>query len=1087
MRPSRNAFLGYTYQQCITFLLLVKMDVERQIDKLEIEVIINHNFDDSRISLFDGSVCCQMKDIANIKFDDLTIEKNQVIIKNKPHKLSDKINILFFKNIEIKDYNTTILGFPAYKKDNLYIISLSRNDSLKIIERLYRYNEKREAVITQFFNQKLDKRHLTIDKKELPIIDIYNIQLLEKTIDVGRKLLAFGNILFIEGKPGIGKSHLVTCLSKKYNNYLIYRFWISNQDKDYDSRLLFKNFIVNISKDLFQDYCHRTENEIIQYLGDIKKTVIIDGLDHVENYRPTELEYFISFIDRLKEKTKVIVLSRPLKREIHWEKQQLVNWNFEETKIVLDELYHITDYSICKEIFNITNGYPILVRFVTEQYKHSGKIHSLGKLESTNDYYEKIISAVNTKTALTLFIICRSYLMKSEIFLFLEEELADVVKEFIKDYPYLFEIKLNRISLFHDSLNTYLINKGNNNTKRLAKIKQIVYRSLMSEDKRFMSRISSFNLDKSMKSEIVRKYADMDCFYRIYKDCIDFEAIRSFYNQLRHWLPELEADLFSIYTYYDLSLITNILIRDQISTIHEFLYTYVKCLLFNGYNDEDITSSGYLFGMYYYYKTKDAALLYNITANQHYDTSNFYQKLEEEVWTEDNYFNLHLKPFNKKQLKGFLSKEWINIDNLEYIPHLLANIYLHNTKIDELKDFYHAVHTYIHKNKNQGIEKLRKALNPFKSVSTGLSPYFLAKAKDIILSLGNHELPNEYLTDTLKEVILKNSHEGSFDVWPKVLNYIRLSLHQKKKIDLSNITYFFSMYYQRKDVTVTNIGEALKVFEEKGFITIEEGLGIIVFTQSMSEKGIRHLLREYIELHSPEIISIVLKKYHPDKLQITWFELSAKHINCFPDSLFEYAVYQQLLHWHSYSGEVEFDEIKNVLLSNRQQELVDLLNSFKYRIRIKKDNLRVKELQALKCSLSLDTSAKDDKYIQSDEDRFKQGILDSDSIDFIKEKKLNITDIAGYTNGYYEVFADTGIFKAYEKDHVQENVLPILKNALSGQLQTIHELANLFHFPGNLPKFVYEFDIEAEYEKLYNSFMKFLKISLLDNTNLKLP
>ena len=42
MRPSRNAFLGYTYQQCITFLLLVKMDVERQIDKLEIEAIVKN-------------------------------------------------------------------------------------------------------------------------------------------------------------------------------------------------------------------------------------------------------------------------------------------------------------------------------------------------------------------------------------------------------------------------------------------------------------------------------------------------------------------------------------------------------------------------------------------------------------------------------------------------------------------------------------------------------------------------------------------------------------------------------------------------------------------------------------------------------------------------------------------------------------------------------------------------------------------------------------------------------------------------------------------------------------------------------------
>lgn len=116
MRPSRNAFLGYTYQQCITFLLLVKMDVERQIDKLEIEAIVNNNFDDARISFLGESVYCQMKDIDSIKFEDLTLEENRIIIKNKPHKLSDKINVLFFKNIDCKSYNDTFLGLPAYKR-----------------------------------------------------------------------------------------------------------------------------------------------------------------------------------------------------------------------------------------------------------------------------------------------------------------------------------------------------------------------------------------------------------------------------------------------------------------------------------------------------------------------------------------------------------------------------------------------------------------------------------------------------------------------------------------------------------------------------------------------------------------------------------------------------------------------------------------------------------------------------------------------------------------------------------------------------------------------------------------------------------
>jgi len=126
-------------------------------------------------------------------------------------------------------------------------------------------------------------------------------------------------------------------------------------------------------------------------------------------------------------------------------------------------------------------------------------------------------------------------------------------------------------------------------------------------------------------------------------------------------------------------------------------------------------------------------------------------------------------------------------------------------------------------------------LSPFKSVNADLSPYYLAKAKDIILSLGTDTLPNEYLTHTLRELILKYTPEGSFNVWPKVLNYIRLSLHQNKKIDLANITSFFAMYQQRKDMTVINLPEALKIYED-GFITIEKALDIIVFTQSMSEK-----------------------------------------------------------------------------------------------------------------------------------------------------------------------------------------------------------------------------------------------------------
>ena len=1079
MRPSQNAFFGYSYQQCITFLMLAKMDVEREIEAIEIEAVVNNNFDDIKISSKDRTTYCQLKDIDNISLDDLTIENHQIIIKGKGHKLSDGINVLFFKNIDVV-CNDYFWGIPAYKTSNLYIISLSREEAGKIVSKLYKYNEKRESCIERYLNTCLDERKLNIKREELPSIDIFNIHLLEKTVNVGKKLLEVEDILFVEGKPGVGKSHLVTCLAEEYKNSLVYRFWVSNQDKDYKARLIYQNFLSNISKELFQDYRYRTEDEIISYISENKKTVIIDGLDHVENYQNNELASFIKFINKLKDKCKTIVLSRPLKIKINWTKQQLANWNFEETKTVLDELYLISDYTTCRNIYDLTDGYPILVRFVAEHYKQYREMPLSEKLNGIDDYYEGIISNTNILIALTLFLSTRSFIMESEISLFLKDELlSEMVKEFIKSYPYLFEIRLNRISLFHDSFNTFLRNKKIEHTSINSNVKQVVHRSLMNGENRFMSRFSSFDLGKSMKIEIIKKYVSITYFQKILKSCIDFEALRTFYKQIRESLPEIEADEFNIVEYYNLSLIVNITERDHFSTINEFLYTYVKSILFHGYGDDDITSSEHLFCMYYYYKTGDATLLYNLTSDEYYDTKYFYQNLKYDVWKEESYFSRHLNPLKKtKYLERFLNQDF-SVDTLEYVPHVLANLYLHKTGIKELKGLQNAIRIYLDTDENLGVYTLENALQQFKNVSIHLSSVFLENAKDIILSLGNDFFPNEYHSGSLQELILKNSSQGSFAVWPKVLNYIRLSLNEKRKIDLSSIGYFFAMYGKRKDYTVFNIDEALKVFEDKGLISIDKSIDIILFTQSMSEKGIRHLLYSYIKLHSPEITSTLLEKYHPDWYQITWFDLPPEFINHFPDRLFNYAMNSQLLNYHSYNKEIEFRDIQNVFNSNRKTELINTLKLFKYRIRIPKNHPFVNELQKLGCLMSLLEPEDESRYFKTAEERYTQGILDSKSIDFIKQKKLKEEDIAGYTNGDYSVFADMEIYKAFNKELIKRNVSLILRNALTGKIRSINMFANLFHFPGNVPKFANEYGIDVNFEELYQSFMSFLNVSLL--------
>ncbi len=63
---------------------------------------------------------------------------------------------------------------------------------------------------------------------------------------------------------------------------------------------------------------------------------------------------------------------------------------------------------------------------------------------------KKIISTVNTKTALTLFITSHSYTTESEISIFLEEDLADIAKKNLLKIIliFFFEIKLNRISFY---------------------------------------------------------------------------------------------------------------------------------------------------------------------------------------------------------------------------------------------------------------------------------------------------------------------------------------------------------------------------------------------------------------------------------------------------------------------------------------------------------------------------------------------------------------------------------------------------------------------------------------------------------------
>lgn len=1076
MRPSRNAFIGYTYQEQITFLFLVMMDVERKFNSLEIEADVENNFDDIKILNGEDTMLFQIKDYDDIALKDLDFTANEVFIKGKKHLFGhDSTNALIFKNIDIT-VNCKYFGLPALKLNDVYIISLSRLEADDKINNLYSVNNgKRKIEIDKFFKNNLDRRILKINKDNLPLIKVFDSKLLEKTISIGKKHLEFSNILHLEGKPGIGKSHYVNTLSKEYEINIVYRFWISEQDNEKSTRLQYLNFLSDISKKIFHDYAYRNEAEIINEIKKTNSVVIIDGLDHVENYNNEDLEKFVQFINQLSLECKTIVLSRPLKYKTSWNKQILTNWNEKETRKVLNELYHIDDYSIGSDIYNLTSGYPILVRFISEHYKVFKNIPSLEKLKDVEDYYNQILKNVNTRTALTLFLTSRSFFMKSEFSLFLSGELITLINEFIEAYPYLFEIRLNRISLFHDSFNKYLRELNIDFSERKSKVHNFVYQSIIDGDKRFMSRFSYFDLESWMKVDIIKKYSSIVLFQEMSKNCIDFEAVRAFYTQIRETLNDISYSDLEIINYYDLSLISNIIIRDHISSLNGFLYTYSKSLLQNGYSIEDITSSEYLFGMLAYLLENDSNLLHNITSDSHYDTTKFIEELEDEITDEVNFFKKHEKKINlSKPIDYYLKDDYKRREDL---TDILTNLYIHNTVDKSLLELQYCIIAFIDLNENVGIDLLQRIYDK-KELKIEYPHWVLNDVKKNLLALGKPSKNNPYLSLSLKDYILNHRSIGSFDMSDNVLSFLRFSLEEERKIDISSIGLFWCMYYQRKDHSVINIDVALKVFEQNGFIDEETSIKRIIYTQNMSEKGIRHILTDYINLHSPKIVEIVIDNFEIENLNISWFNLSPNHISEFSDRVFNYAV-RKVIESNHYRKKVDFKDISNVFYSSRWLNLLDELKFLRYKIRVPEKTKELKELE--KCDLMIIPYKEDDYNSNSSEYRYKHGMLDSRDIEFINKNNLNDLEVSGYLDGNYSALSDLDIYKNYPRADVSKNMKIILYNAILGKIRSINMFGSLYYFIGNLPKLINEYSSDNNINNLYESFDRFLEISLLND------
>ncbi|TQR14732.1 hypothetical protein [Psychrobacillus soli] len=1079
VKAAKNSIIGYSYQKLVAFYFLAIMDVEREFNGLEIEADVDHNFDDLVLIKKDGSsIYCQMKDFHTVKISDIKVDGDNVKIKSSPHKFSNAENVIFIKSIDLEP-NSSVMGFPSYFKDNVHIVSISREEIRDKLESLYEIDRTRMSLIETFFERRFDERTLVIAIHELPPIQIYSTELIDSTLEVQKIEIDENEVIFVEGKPGIGKSHLVNNLEVK-SSKIIYRFWISNQDPQYQDRLRYDNFISNITKELFSKLAKKSLDEIAFELNARSITLVIDGLDHVENYNSIELRRFIEFINILGSKdVKVIVFSRPLRTAVEWKKYKLHNWNNEQTSYFLAEQYHLSEYKIIEEIYRITQGYPILVRFLANHYKEYKVLPELPQLKDLNEYYELITNNYSNKESLAIFLTSNSYFMCSEFDDLLGTYGGVLIKQIIKDHPYLFEIKLNRITLMHDSLNTYLrINLYKNETVEeiIQEIKRKVYNSILLGEKRYISRYNFFEFSHDEHVAVIKKYADIDFFDEWIQGTVDIEAIQEFYKQLRHSLNKINPNSLTVYNYYDLSIIINILVRDHISSLKQFLYVYVNTLLFNGYSEEDVTSSGYLFGMLDFVLEGNYKVLENVTSDDYYDTRKFYNELLSEIEEEDKYFYGLYNPINFKNVEKVLLNR-SEFDFRDILIELFIGIYIH--KVDNNEKFQSwkiKIHDFI--DNKEDITFFVEAILLEYGHKSFFAHSILSATKYKLKTLGLLFTENEFLNFTMEEFIEHFNSEDSYNLLSYIKDYFRLSLFRKTRIDVPSVYKLFTSYYARKDYTVNNIGKTLLLFQRKGYLEIEKSVEIIDSFQSKSEKGIRHILDQYVEMLNSEEYMYFIKNIYlkNSELKLNIFHLTSEKINLLNDEMVWQEFYE-LIDAHNYSKMIEYFDLESLLYSRFSKKALSLLLKYNYKILLKStSNLEI--FNGEYESLIQLVPENDFGSKKADFSNYENGYLSEEDREFIISQGLSPVEIASLPDGFYSAFSELELYRHFERIQLEKDLCAILHAAICSKIYSIDKSSNLFEMTGNVPVFLEEFvQVDIDFKKLFRSFSKFIKLS----------
>lgn len=1071
---ARNSIKGYTYQQSVFILFLAIMDTERNISKITVEALDTKNFDD----IYLQEVKCrkeknidyriQAKNYIDTRLEDIEIDGDVLTIKGNHNNYEPSDNNILIVNTSLIETDDEFMGFACTKVNDIIIIPLTPNQIADKLDDMFS-NELRELQIIHKADDITQNSKFVITVDELPDIVQMSIDLENETVLLRKIPDNFEhNILFLEGKPGVGKSHFVTEISENYPEAIIYRFWIGSQDPNQNRRIRFENFLLEMGIKVYKTAKKVNVDELINTIRNEDKIIIIDGLDHVENYNPLQLKEFIDFIDKLSG-IRVLVLSRPLKSEIHWKKETLLDWSYDETRLYLEIAHKITDYKIQSEIYRITNGYPIISYFVAEDYKIKKVIDIKNPIIGINEYYDSLfVNNDKPSSAIGVFATGNCFFTEKELKSFFDDdEVYETICEFIDMHPYLFKRLMNRISLIHDSFNTYLRMRINTFEKRKEKTLKIIRKSILDGSIEYMDRMQSFAFDEEFYETMLIKYSEFDEFVELMLSTNDYNSIQSLYCQLQSLLEDRER-ILDIYQYYSFVLLYQIANRNNLIGNDSMILQMLIYIHNHGCVEDEIFSSDYIWQVYLTSNNFEKFTAQYI--NKRHISENHFYELIEHINEDCSFFEKKDRIIEFDELIEHLKHEDMKlIEKDKELADYLVSVWIHGNEKDK---YYSNIVNYVNGDK-KCIEEMLSELTEYKFDRFWIERS-LSMAEYQLHELGYFGEKNKFRNISLMDIIKKGACEGSYCAMILAASYLKLANYEKRDVDISALAYAWSMYFNHKDCSVCTIDTALSVFEKKDLVKEEESFDIISRLMEQSDDGISHLLTSYVNKKGREYVNKLNETgyFQSNKCKIWFWELDTEFYSCFNKQEMRKQI-TELLSVHYPTKTIEGSDIKTVMCSDYRNMVLDAFEYYDYLI-LEPCNEWIPELERRGIRYIGSKEETNEQYIP-----FEHGCIHKKDLEYINELNISYTELAQYVDGWYSCLPFIDAFSRYNKREIQKEYLIILHNAMYARAPKSEYIGSWYLLLGNILEFLIEYEINVDWEKLYGIFMKFLDVSLI--------